>query len=83
MSAQFGEGWMLPGEIATLYRHGVKNILSLQPFGCIANHIVVRGVEKRIKSLFPDINLLCLDFDGGVSEVNLINRMLLFVDNLR
>lgn len=82
MSAQFGEGWMLPGEIATLYRHGVKNILSLQPFGCIANHIVVRGVEKRIKSLFPDINLLCLDFDGGVSEVNRINRMLLFEDNL-
>ena len=83
LSAQFGEGWMLPGEIATLYRHGVKNILSLQPFGCIANHIVVRGVEKRIKNLFPDINLLCLDFDGGVSEVNLINRMLLFEDNLR
>ena len=83
LSTQFGEGWMLPGEIATFYKHGVKNVLSLQPFGCIANHIVVRGVEKRIKSLFPDINLLCLDFDGGVSEVNMINRMLLFEDNLR
>lgn len=83
LNAQFGEGWMLPGEIATFYKSGVRNVLSLQPFGCIANHIVVRGVEKRIKSLFPDINLLCLDFDGGVSEVNLINRMLLFEDNLR
>lgn len=83
LSTQFGEGWMLPGEIATFYKHGVKNVLSLQPFGCIANHIVIRGVEKRIKSLFPDINLLCLDFDGGVSEVNMINRMLLFEDNLR
>ena len=83
LSTQFGEGWLLPGEIASFYKQGVKNVLSLQPFGCIANHIVVRGVEKRIKSLFPDINLLCLDFDGGVSEVNIINRMLLFENNLR
>jgi predicted nucleotide-binding protein (sugar kinase/HSP70/actin superfamily) len=83
LSTQFGEGWMLPGEISTFYKHGVKNVLSLQPFGCIANHIVVRGVEKRIKQHYPDINLLCLDFDGGVSEVNILNRMLLFEDSLR
>lgn len=82
LGAQFGEGWLLPGEIATYHKRGVKNVLSLQPFGCIANHIVVRGVEKRIKHLFPDINLLAVDFDGGVSEVNIINRMLLFVNNL-
>lgn len=61
----------------------VNNVVSLQPFGCIANHIVSRGVEKRIKSFYPDINLLSLDFDSGVSDVNITNRMLLFIDNLK
>ena len=83
LSTQFGEGWLLPGEVVTYYREGIKNVISMQPFGCIANHIVVRGVEKRIKRKFPDINLLAIDFDGGVSEVNIINRALLFLDNLK
>ncbi|MBQ8811213.1 MAG: 2-hydroxyacyl-CoA dehydratase [Bacteroidales bacterium] len=83
LNTQFGEGWLLPGEIATYYRNGIKNVISLQPFGCIANHIIERGVEKRLKKLFPQLNLLSLDFDSGVSDVNVINRMLLFVDNLK
>ena len=83
LSAQFGEGWLLPGEIGCLYEDGVKNILSLQPFGCIANHIVSRGMEKKVKDLYPDLNLLSIDFDSGVSDVNIINRMLLFLDNLK
>ncbi|MGM9768792.1 MAG: acyl-CoA dehydratase activase-related protein [Candidatus Cryptobacteroides sp.] len=82
LNVQFGEGWLLPAEIATYYKSGVKNVISLQPFGCIANHIVVRGVEKRLKELFPRLNLLSLDFDSGVSDVNVTNRMLLFIDNL-
>jgi predicted nucleotide-binding protein (sugar kinase/HSP70/actin superfamily) len=82
-SSQFGEGWLLPGEIGALYKSGVHNVLSLQPFGCIANHIVVRGIEKKIKKLYSDINMLAIDFDFGVSEVNIINRLLLFTDNLR
>ncbi len=81
--AQFGEGWLLPAEIATFAREGVRNVVSLQPFGCIANHIVAKGIERRIKNLYPDINLLSLDFDSGVSDVNVTNRMLLFVDNLK
>lgn len=83
MNAQFGEGWLLPAEIVSYARQGVNNVVSLQPFGCIANHIVSRGVEKRIKSFYPDINLLSLDFDSGVSDVNITNRMLLFIDNLK
>lgn len=83
LNAQFGEGWLLPGEIVSYIRQGVLNVISLQPFGCIANHIVARGVEKRIKTLYPDTNLLSLDFDSGVSDVNIINRMLLFIDNLK
>ena len=83
LNAQFGEGWLLPGEIASFARHGVNNIISLQPFGCIANHIVSKGVEKRIRQLYPQLNLLSLDFDGSVSDVNILNRLLLFVANLK
>ena len=82
LNVQFGEGWLLPAEVATYYRSGVKNVISLQPFGCIANHIIVRGIEKRLKDLFPRLNLLSLDFDSGVSDVNVTNRMLLFINNL-
>lgn len=83
MFAQFGEGWLLPGEILSMARQGVSHVISLQPFGCIANHIVARGIEKRIKAVCPDLNLLSLDFDSGVSDVNVRNRILLFIDNLR
>lgn len=83
LSAQFGEGWLLPAEVLSYARMGVPNVVSLQPFGCIANHIVARGVEKRIKNLMPEVNLLSLDFDSGVSDVNITNRMLLFIEKLK
>lgn len=83
MHTLFGEGWLLPAEIASYYKENIKNVISLQPFGCIANHIVVRGIEKRLKALFPQLNLLSLDFDGGVSDVNVTNRLLLFMDNMK
>ena len=83
LNAQFGEGWLLPGEIMSLARQGVNHVISLQPFGCIANHIVAKGIEKRIKDLYPDMHLLSLDFDSGVSDVNIMNRLLLFTDNLK
>ena len=83
LNAQFGEGWLLPAEIISYARQEVTNVVSLQPFGCIANHIVSKGIEKRLKSSFPAINMLSLDFDSGVSDVNITNRMLLFIDNLK
>ena len=83
LSAQFGEGWLLPAEVAEYARQGINHVISLQPFGCIANHIVARGVERRIKQVYPDMNLLSLDFDSGVSEVNITNRLLLFIDSLK
>lgn len=83
LNAQFGEGWLLPAEVMSCARRGVNSVVSLQPFGCIANHIVSKGVEKRLKHFFPDLNLLSLDFDSGVSDVNIINRMLLFIDNIK
>ena len=83
LNAQFGEGWLLPAEIVTYATQGVNNVISLQPFGCIANHIVAKGIEKRVKTIYPHLNLLSLDFDGGVSDVNITNRALLFIDHLK
>jgi len=50
-------------------------VVCVQPFGCIANHIVAKGIEKRLKKFYPDMNLLYLDIDGGMAEVNLQNRL--------
>lgn len=83
LSGQFGEGWGLPAEVVSYARRGINNVVSLQPFGCIANHIVSKGVEKRLKTLHPQLNLLSLDFDSGVSDVNIANRLLLFTNNLK
>jgi predicted CoA-substrate-specific enzyme activase len=83
LAAQFGEGWLLPAEIVSFARQGINNVLSLQPFGCIANHIVAKGVEKRIKDLYPQMNLLYLDYDSGVSDVNITNRLHLAINNLK
>jgi predicted nucleotide-binding protein (sugar kinase/HSP70/actin superfamily) len=83
LSAQFGEGWLIAGEVSTLARQGVTHVVSLQPFGCIANHIVGKGIENRLKRLYPQLNLLSLDFDSSVSEVNITNRLLLFINTLQ
>lgn len=75
LSNQFGEGWLIPAEIAHYARKGVNKVVCLQPFGCIANHIVAKGVEKRIKDIYPKMNILYLDIDGGIAETNLQNRL--------
>ena len=82
LAAQFGEGWLLPADIVGYIRDGVDNIISLQPFGCIANHVISKGIEKRLHDRFPQLNLVSLDFDSGVSEVNVTNRLLLFLDSI-
>ncbi|PTL33253.1 2-hydroxyglutaryl-CoA dehydratase [Prevotella sp. oral taxon 376] len=82
LAAQFGEGWLLPADIISLIHGGVNNIVSLQPFGCIANHVVSKGIEKRLHRDYPQLNLVSLDFDSGVSAVNVTNRLLLFLDNI-
>ena len=83
LAADFGEGWGLPGEICSLAEHGIQNVVSLQPFGCIANHIISKGVEKRIKQLYPHISMLFLDFDSSTSEANVFNRLHFMVENCK
>ncbi len=82
LNAQFGEGWLISGEMAAYAARGINHVVSLQPFGCIANHIIEKGIEKRIKAAFPSMNILSLDFDSSVSDVNILNRLLLFIDSV-
>jgi predicted nucleotide-binding protein (sugar kinase/HSP70/actin superfamily) len=83
LNHQYGEGWLIAGEIASFAHQGVTNVLCLQPFGCIANHVIAKGVQKRLQEKYPQINLLFLDADAGVSEVNFFNRMHFFVNHAR
>lgn len=83
LAGDFGEGWFLPGEICHLAESGVQNVVSLQPFGCIANHIISKGIEKKLKQLYQHLNLLFLDFDSGTSEANVYNRLHFMVENCK
>jgi predicted nucleotide-binding protein (sugar kinase/HSP70/actin superfamily) len=83
LNHQYGEGWLIAGEIASFARDGVTNVLCLQPFGCIANHVIAKGVQKRLQEKYPHINLLFLDADAGISEVNFFNRMHFFVNHAK
>ena len=78
LSLQFGEGWLLANEIKDMAKDGIKNIISLQPFGCISNHIIAKGIYRELKSKL-DVNLLLLDYESGTSEINIINRLKLFL----
>ncbi len=81
LSNQFGEGWMIAGEVASFAHQGINRVVCVQPFGCIANHVVAKGIEKRLKKLYPSMNLLFLDIDGGMAEVNLQNRLEFLITN--
>jgi predicted nucleotide-binding protein (sugar kinase/HSP70/actin superfamily) len=75
LANQFGEGWLLTAEMIAMLNEGIGNIVCLQPFGCIANHITGKGMENKLREMFPHLNLLSLDMDAGASEVNLLNRL--------
>ncbi len=81
MAANFGEGWLIPAEMSSLAEEGIHNIISLQPFACISNHIISKGIEKKMRKLYPELNILFLDFDGGTSEANVFNRLHFLIEN--
>ena len=78
-SNQTGEGWFLTGEMLELINEGVTNIICAQPFACLPNHIVGKGVIKRIRHDHPDANIVAIDYDPGASEVNQLNRIKLML----
>ena len=76
---QTGEGWFLTGEMMELIHGNVPNIVCIQPFGCLPNHIVGKGVIKAIRKDYPDANIVAVDYDPGASEVNQLNRIKLML----
>ncbi|MBP3737245.1 MAG: 2-hydroxyacyl-CoA dehydratase, partial [Lachnospiraceae bacterium] len=80
---QTGEGWFLTGEMVELIQDGVANIVCIQPFGCLPNHIVGKGVIKKIRRLYPQANIAAIDYDPGASEVNQLNRIKLMLSTAK
>lgn len=76
---QTGEGWFLTGEMIELINSGVPNIVCCQPFACLPNHIVGKGVIKELRYRHPEANIVAVDFDPGASEVNQLNRIKLML----
>ncbi|MFI3237470.1 MAG: acyl-CoA dehydratase activase-related protein [Lachnospiraceae bacterium] len=79
LSNQTGEGWFLTGEMMELIHTGVNNIVCTQPFGCLPNHIVGKGVIKELRRQYPLSNIVAIDYDPGASEVNQLNRIKLML----
>ena len=76
---QTGEGWFLTGEMLHLIHDGVPNIVCTQPFACLPNHIVGKGVIKKLRAQHPEANIVAVDYDPGASEVNQLNRIKLML----
>ena len=76
---QTGEGWFLTGEMIELLHSNVPNIVCTQPFGCLPNHVVGKGVIKQLRKAYPGANIVAVDYDPGASEVNQLNRIKLML----
>ena len=80
---QYGEGWFLTGEMAELLTSGTPNIVCIQPFACLPNHVVGKGVIKALRKSYPWANIVAVDYDPGASEVNQLNRIKLMLSSAR
>ncbi|MCB2293768.1 2-hydroxyacyl-CoA dehydratase [Clostridium algoriphilum] len=76
---QAGEGWFLTAEMVELIESGTKNIVCMQPFACLPNHVTGKGMIKELKRRYPGANITAIDYDPGASEVNQINRIKLMM----
>ena len=79
MGVKMGEGWLLTAEMIELIHEGAKNIVCTQPFGCLPNHIVGKGMMKPIKERYPDANIVAIDYDSGATKINQENRIKLML----
>lgn len=80
---KMGEGWLITAEMAALAETGTKNIICTQPFGCLPNHIVAKGMSRVIKQAYPDANIVAIDYDPGATKVNQENRIKLMLANAK
>ena len=76
---RYGEGWLLAGEMIELLTHETPNIVCIQPFACLPNHVVGKGVIKKLRETYPQANIVAVDYDPGASEVNQLNRIKLML----
>ncbi|WP_237564424.1 acyl-CoA dehydratase activase-related protein [Actinomyces sp. 432] len=76
---QAGEGWLLTAEMVELIEHGTPNIVCCQPFACLPNHVVGKGMFREIRRRYPQANIVGIDYDPGASEVNQLNRIKLMI----
>ncbi|HML38561.1 MAG TPA: 2-hydroxyglutaryl-CoA dehydratase, partial [Bacillota bacterium] len=76
---QCGEGWLLTGEMVELIDNGVENIVCLQPFACLPNHVTGKGMLKALRKYSPLANIAAIDYDPGASDVNQLNRIKLMM----
>jgi len=80
---KMGEGWLLTGEMLELIHSGVPNIVCTQPFGCLPNHIVGKGMIRRLKDDYPNSNIVAIDYDPGATKINQENRIKLMLANAK
>ncbi|MBQ3876087.1 MAG: hypothetical protein II796_00970, partial [Oscillospiraceae bacterium] len=84
---QSGEGWFLTAEMLEYIENGITNIVCVQPFACLPNHVVGKGVIKTIREIYPKANIVPIDYDPGASQANQINRIKLLMsvakDNMK
>ncbi len=80
---QYGEGWFLAGEMIELVTNGTPNVVCIQPFACLPNHVVGKGVIKAVRKAYPESNIVAVDYDPGASEVNQLNRIKLMLSTAK
>ena len=78
-----GEGWLLTAEMLEYIDSGINNIVCAQPFGCLPNHIVAKGMMRKIKDAHPNANIVAIDYDPGATKINQENRLKLMLANAR
>ena len=79
VGVQAGEGWLLTAEILELIEQGCPNVICAQPFACLPNHVTGRGMFGKIRRLYPQANIVSIDYDPGASEANQLNRIKLMI----
>jgi predicted nucleotide-binding protein (sugar kinase/HSP70/actin superfamily) len=77
-----GEGWLITAEMGALASSGTENIVCTQPFGCLPNHIVAKGMSRRVKEKYPQANIVAIDYDPSATNVNQENRLKLMIANI-
>jgi len=80
---KMGEGWLLTSEMIELIHRGVNNIICVQPFGCLPNHIAGKGMMKKIRERNPGANIVAIDYDASSSKINQENRIKLMLSNAK